>query len=87
MVLGVHLRPGVIQHMGDSATLFFGGVSDLPVDGKSIENALWAADTDAEYSKDIETSKGYTLEGTENIENDIEGINRYEAIRVWRAYQ
>jgi len=49
------LRPGVIQQIGGSGKLFFGGESDLPVDGKGIENILRAADIDAEYSKDIES--------------------------------
>jgi len=49
------LRPGVIQQIGGSGKLFFGGESDLPVDGKGIENILRAADIDAEYSRDIES--------------------------------
>ena len=49
------LRPGVIQQMGGSGKLFFGGELDLPVDGKGIENILQAADIDAEYSRDIES--------------------------------
>ena len=49
------LRPGVIQQIGGSGKLFFGGESDLPVDGKGIENILQAADIDAEYSRDIES--------------------------------
>ena len=49
------LRPGVIQQIGGSGKLFFGGESDLPVDGKSIEDILRAADIDAEYSRDIES--------------------------------
>ena len=48
------LKPGVIQLIGGSGKLFFGGESDLPVDGKGMENILRAADIDAEYSKDIE---------------------------------
>ena len=49
------LRPGVIQQIGGSGKLFFGGESDLPVDGKGIEDILRAADIDAEYSRDIES--------------------------------
>ena len=49
------LRPGVIQQIGGSGKLFFGGESDLPVDGKGVENILLAADIDAEYSRDIES--------------------------------
>ena len=49
------LKPGVIQQIGGSGKLFFGGESDLPVDGKGIEDTLRAADIDAEYSRDIES--------------------------------
>ena len=49
------LRPGVIQQIGGSGKLFFGGESDLPVDGKGIENILQGADIEAEYKRDIES--------------------------------
>ncbi len=49
------LKPGVIQKIGGSGKLFFGGESDLPVDGKDIENILLGADIEAVYSKDIES--------------------------------
>ena len=49
------LKPGVIQQIGGSGKLFFGGESDLPIDGKGMENILRAADIDAEYSNDIES--------------------------------
>ena len=49
------LSPGVVQQIGGSGKLFFGGESDPAVDGKDIENILRAADIDAGYSGDIES--------------------------------
>jgi len=93
------LRPGVIQQIGGSGKLFFGGESDLPVDGKDIENILRAADIEAVYSKDIESivwekyificpfaSATAFLDRTiQGVLDDEEGKALFESI-VWEKY-